>query len=304
MAETHELEIRFLDPDAKGGAAEKRRVLARLSELGITDFAEGVVDGVGLLIEAEDVETCFDDDATPILVFDKDPARLAGVEADLKQAFGSSLGFRRATIPDEAWRQAWDEGDELIRTRRFVVWPQRRAGTPPPGLTVLKLVKGEAFGSGRHATTQAALEALERLPDALARGPVLDVGTGTGILLIAAHHLGFHPLVGTEIDDAVLDEARRNASLNGLGMQLENRAEPRAGARYRLILANILVPVLHHLMPRFGELLEPEGRLVLAGFIDKEAGPLLQAASRLGLVEESRTLCRGWVGLVLRRQDG
>lgn len=304
MAETQELEIRFAECDAARAAEVKRQVLARLAELGVTNFAEGVVDGVDLRIESDDATPDFDDDATPILVFDEDRSKLRALEADLARRFGAALTFRQAVLPDQAWKDAWDQTTEPIRTRRFFVWPQDLAVKPPRGPVVLRLVRGEAFGNGRHATTQAALEALENLPETLQRGAALDVGTGTGILLLAAHHLGFGPLEGTDIDDAVLAEAGRNARLNGVTMRLENTPEPRAGKRYPLILANILVPVLHHLMPHLASLLADEGRLVLAGFIDKEAAPLIAAAERVGLVEESRSLCRGWVGLVLRKRGG
>jgi ribosomal protein L11 methyltransferase len=301
LASTHELEIRFEEPDRAAARRAKEHVLERLAVLGITSFAEGVIDGVDLKIGEDGASPDFADDATPILVFDEDPAKLVLLQADLA-GLGFALGFRRAELADEAWQQAWDEGDELIRTRRFVVWPEGRRGVKPPGLISLDLVKGEAFGSGRHATTQAALEALEDLPETQPRGPLLDVGTGTGILAIAAHHLGFGPLLGTEIDAAAIAEARRNAGKNGVNLQLLETAEPPANEVYQLIVANILVPVLHHLLPRLQEQLAPRGRIVLAGFIDKEATPLLAAAERLGLVEDYRRVCRGWVGLVLKKR--
>jgi ribosomal protein L11 methyltransferase len=163
--------------------------------------------------------------------------------------------------------------------------------------------RGEAFGDGRHATTQVALERLEALvPDD--GGRMLDVGTGTGILAIAAARLGMAPVVATDIDAAVLGEARVNARANGVEdeLKLVLTEDLPAGGGYELICANILVPVLHALMPQLARALAPSGRLALAGFIEKDEAALLARAEACGLDLVRRASVRGWSGLELRRR--
>lgn len=299
-AVTFELEIRFA---AAGGAGLKKRLLAALAELGVGEYAEGVIDGVDIKVEDGDGAEPFAlDDATPVLVFDYDRAKLGRLTAELELRFGRGLTLKLNELLTESWTEAWGGGDRLIVTERFVVLVGGRELPPGNSKIPLEIASGAAFGDGRHATTEAALKALEALPASTPRGPMLDVGTGTGILAIAASHLGFGPLLGTDIDAEVLAEAEANAKLNGVALQLLNApAPPVDGTRYALIAANILVPVLHHVLAELRDLLAPNGRIVLAGFVEKEAVPLVALAMNLGLVEESRCLCRGWVGLILRR---
>ncbi len=227
---------------------------------------------------------------------------LQALAAKLLADFPGRVLTEVAVIATESWSAAWDEASPRIATETFVVLgvgevePDESAGTRTP----LFVGAGTAFGTGRHATTKVCLEMLEALPPPAPGARLLDVGTGTGILLVAAAHLGFDHLIGTEIDDVVLTEARFNLGHNGTHAQLLNCEEPPASlGPFDVVLANILVPVLHQLLPRLAVLLAPQGVLLLAGFVDKEAGMLLSTAEQHGLVLQRRRECRGWVGLQL-----
>lgn len=292
--ETHELQLRFED------AATKRAVLAWLAERGVTSLAEGVIDGVEDALEDPELAFADESDRAPVLVYDESLAALEALAKDVGARF-PTVDARLATLSDEAWSRAWNDDAVTIQTERFFVRPADFPGATPAGLVPLTIRAGAAFGSGRHATTQVCLEVLERLPAAVKRGRLLDVGTGTGILAVAAFSLGFAELAGTDIDDEVLAEARDNAALNGASVRLEKTEVPSlAEGKWDVVAANILAPVLHQLMPTFAQLLAPGGALLLAGFIDKEAGPLVAAAAKVGLVVRERRECRGWVGLRLQ----
>lgn len=302
--QTFELSIAF---DA---AATKRAVLAWLAARGVEGVVEGVIDGVDLEApeDAAAVAAALlgDADRTPVALYAETSAPLEALTEQLLACFGARISARIASLATTAWQEAWDQGGDAFRgfeTRRFRV--SAGGGRPPDedGRLGLVIERGEAFGDGRHATTQVALELLETLVPADGGG-MLDVGTGTGILAIAAARLGMSPIVATDIDPAVLEEARANARANGVEDELAlvlTEALP-AGGCYELICANILVPVLHALMPELERALAPSGRLALAGFIEKDEAALLARAAACGLTLVRRASVRGWSGLELRHR--
>lgn len=313
---TFELTLRFEAASVEASAALKREALTWLSARGITDFVEGVIDGVDVLVGGDDPLAAFADetrDTTPVSVFDFDEQRLGGLAADAALAFRDrGLGLRVVRLSTRSWSEAWEAGFTGVETARFIVRP---VGTPAPkvaqatprdprGKIEINLNPGDAFGAGDHATTQACLEALEELEASggiVRGGRCLDVGTGTGILGIAAAKLGYAHIIGTDIDAAVLREAARNCALNGIAMGLVcAEAPPEDDGPFDLVVANILVPVLHHLMPSFARLIAPQGTLLLAGFIDKDLPALTATAGTHGLLPQGSRSVRGWVALALK----
>jgi ribosomal protein L11 methyltransferase len=193
--------------------------------------------------------------------------------------------------------------------RFFVVDPAERIA-PPAGAWTIRLAAGPAFGSGTHATTQGCLAAIARL--AAARGRVgfrrvLDVGTGSGILAIAAGRAGAGRILATDLDPRAVRTAAENVRRNGVArrtalMRAVGPAPPVAAhGPYDLILANILAAPLRQMMPRFARLLAPRGRLVLSGLLfDQEAG--VRAAARAqGLALERRIRKGEWPTLIVRK---
>jgi ribosomal protein L11 methyltransferase len=302
--QTFELTIAF---DA---AATKRAVLAWLAARGVEGVVEGVIDGVDLAApeDAAAVAAALlgDADATPVALFGETSGSLDALAEQLRARFGARIVTRMAALSTTAWQEAWQQGGDDFRgfeTQRFRVSVGGARPLDESGKLGLVIERGEAFGDGRHATTQVALELLETLvPED--GGSMLDVGTGTGILAIAAARLGMAPVVATEIDAAVLEEARVNARANGVEDELQlvlTEALP-VGGRYELICANILVPVLHALMPQLARALAPSGRLALAGFIEKDEAALLTRAEACGLTLVRRAGIRGWSGLEFRHR--
>ncbi|MBN8915803.1 MAG: 50S ribosomal protein L11 methyltransferase [Rhizobiales bacterium] len=162
-----------------------------------------------------------------------------------------------------------------------------------------------AFGTGHHGTTQGCLHAIV---NAARRGRpqrVLDVGTGTGVLAIAAERLFHTEIVGSDIDIIAVRTAKANAAANKApGVRMVHAAG--AGARairihgpYDLILANILLPPLKRLARPLASLLAPGGRIVLSGLLTAQVPAALAAYRAQGLHLVSQRHIEGWATLTL-----
>lgn len=170
---------------------------------------------------------------------------------------------------------------------------------PPVGARhVIRIDPSSAFGTGLHATTALCLEALlERSPiDA-----VLDVGTGTGILALAALELGSRRAVATDNDPEALRVAEENAALNNLAGRLVLSASDPAelGERFDVVVANILARPLLDLAPQLKEAVKPGGAVVLSGITAIQAADVVEAYTALGFVEPVVTAREEWVRVVL-----
>lgn len=266
----------------EGGSME-RGVTHELA-IGLGAGVEGLGEAVAAWLEARGLsyaESLMGDEA--LLVYDTDRRVLEMLAADVEVAFPGAVALRHTALRDDAWQGVWD--------------PAGPTGAVTIGSRTLKIGEGTAFGQGDHASTEACLRALESW--AGARGPMLDVGTGTGVLAIAAHVLGYGPIVGTDLDDSIVAEARANADRNGVDAsttQFYCTSEIPVGS-YALVTANIPAPSLHLLMPALVNVVAPGGALILAGFVEKEADALVAAAR--GMQEWARTDVRGWTGLIL-----
>ena len=174
------------------------------------------------------------------------------------------------TIDEEDWAQSWKAffWPRQI-TSRIVVKPTWRDYRAEPGQLVIEIDPGMAFGTGTHPTTALCLCLLEKY---LRAGQhVLDVGTGSGILLIAAAKLGAAKMTGIDLDPLAVEVARQNIRQNHIApaaveLACGDLVGQVAGA-YDLVVANILAEVIIHLLEDAARVIRPGGRLICSGII-------------------------------------
>lgn len=169
----------------------------------------------------------------------------------------------------------------------------------PAGAAVVRLDPGRTFGSGSHPSTQLAVELL--LPDAGGAARVLDIGSGSGVLAIAAVLLGAGEVEAIDVDPAAALATDVNARLNGVGDRVRASTTPLldVGGRFDLVLANIGAGVLIDLAGTILRRVRPGGRVVLSGILDEQVDDVLGAYR--GWVEDRRVGQDGWTALRLAR---
>ena len=166
-----------------------------------------------------------------------------------------------------------------------------------------------AFGTGHHGTTRGCLQTLADLAKRRHVHRVLDVGTGSGILAIAAARLLHVRIKASDIDGRAIETARGNARINRAAPMLAFVCASGTTARavtsaapYRLIFANILLSALTRLAAPLRGLTEPGARIVLSGLLPNHANAALAIYRAQGLVLEKRITLDGWVTLVMHRK--
>lgn len=203
------------------------------------------------------------------------------------------------------WAELWKRGLGPRRvTGRIVVVPTWEDPGAGPGDLVVRIDPGMAFGTAEHPTTRGCLRLLDPVVEKGDR--ILDVGTGSGILAIAAARLGASRVVAVDSDPRACETARENVRANGVGSVvdvLESAAGPATLAepgRFEGALANLETPLLLPLLPPLRRALAPGGWMIVSGIQVPERGAILQAAGGLGLalVDEDRE--EAWWSALLR----
>lgn len=225
--------------------------------------------------------------------------------AELATGFAATP-LRQAT-PAEGWlARTHSAFPEQLVGRRFAVRGTHLAGPRTPGRITIVLDAAVAFGSGEHGSTRGCLRALERVAVRRPRS-ILDLGSGSGILAMAAAKLLRRPVLATDIDPWSVRTARQNARRNGLGprvrvLRADGWQSPvlRRGG-YDLVFANILARPLCLMAKHLARALAPGGTALLAGLLETQARWVLAAHRRPGLVLQARLREGPWTTLVLRK---
>ena len=188
---------------------------------------------------------------------------------------------------DEDWAREWKRGLEpRAVTDRIVTKPSWTEYEARPDQIVIDIDPQMAFGTGEHATTRGCLRLLD---DVIRAGDrVLDVGSGSGILSVAAARLGAGEVLAVEYDPDANLNARENLVHNGVEGQVrlvEAKADAAfiaAAGSFDLILANILSGVIRPLLPAFRGALRPRGRLIVSGILQRESADVTESAVAAG----------------------
>ena len=237
--------------------------------------------------------------------------RLKALLEKLRQKGNETLGALKLTVqplPDTDWSESWKEnyppqpvGEKLI------VLPYWLADTDESGRIPVILDPGLTFGTGAHPSTRMVMANMEKMVSPGAS--CLDLGSGSGILSIAALRLGADRAVGVDIDPKAEDIARENAAYNGFrgpeftaltGNVLSDKAlmEKLTSSRYDLVLVNIVADVIIALAPVLPGLLDENSTLILSGILDTRLSDVKAALQSAGLTltqiceeEEWRCIC-------------
>jgi ribosomal protein L11 methyltransferase len=195
-----------------------------------------------------------------------------------------------ARVPAENWAESWKRHFKPMEIgSALLVKPDWSRRLPRKGQEMVVLNPGLSFGTGQHPTTSFCLRQLVAHRERGGRGSFLDIGTGSGILAIAAARLGFAPVDAMDFDPEAVRTARANARVNGVEKQLRIRCAdltrlPRhERRRYHLICANLVSNLLLSEQARILERLRPDGMLVLAGILKSEFPHVRSAYESAGL---------------------
>ncbi len=217
-------------------------------------------------------------------------------------------GLQVQEIEEKDWQESWKDQFTLLRVgRRMVIKPPWIPYEARDSELVLEIDPGLAFGTGHHPTTQMVLEEVEKLSPVGMR--VLDVGTGSGVLSIAAIRLGAEQATALDVDSTAVKMARRAMRANkvtdsvSLGRGTLPHSLAPAGA-FDLALANISAKVVFNLAPEIHRCLRSGGRLVSGGFLDRQEQQVTERLEEVGFDIEGRVVMEDWVTLEAVKRRG
>jgi ribosomal protein L11 methyltransferase len=213
-----------------------------------------------------------------------------------------------ATVAAKDWVATSLADLKPVAAGRFTVHGAHDRAAVAPHRIGIEIEAALAFGTGHHGTTRGCLLALDRLLKERTPRRILDVGTGTGVLAIAAAKALRRPVLASDIDGEAVRIARENAQLNGCGMLVEcvraaglSAARFRARAPFDLVFANILLAPLTRLARPMRRVLAPDARVILSGLLATQENAALAAYRPHGLRLVRRIPLGEWVTLVLAR---
>lgn len=234
---------------------------------------------------------------------------LSGLLREVAPIAGEAGHLRLQEIPDENWVARVQRGLHPVRAGRFLVHGSHDRRIARGRRFAIEIEAGRAFGTAHHGTTSGCLLAIDRLAKRRRWHSVLDLGTGSGVLAIAAAKVSSAQVLASDIDPVAVAVARENIARSGASASVRavtarGIASPdiRQRAPFDLITANILAGPLIVLAPRLARLVAPGGHLVLSGLLDSQAREVGATYLALGLVLEQRLSREGWTTLVLKHR--
>lgn len=212
------------------------------------------------------------------------------------------------TVEAKDWVKATLEGLVPVHAGRFVVHGRHDRENVPPNKLGIEIEAALAFGTGHHGTTRGCLLLLDQVLQSRMPRRVLDLGSGTGVLAIAAAKALHRRILASDIDPVSAAVARENARLNGVGNWVETIcatgfADPhfKARAPFDLVLANILANPLRQLATPMAAHLAPLAMVILSGLLPHQATGVVAAYRARGLVLLWRLQIEGWSSLLMQR---
>jgi len=219
-------------------------------------------------------------------------------------------------VDDEDWANAWKQYFKPIRiSDRLTIKPTWEEYTPSPEELIIELDPGMAFGTGTHATTALCLRTLERV--VRPGDEVIDVGTGSGVLSIAAAKLGAKHVLALDLDPVAVSSAKENSRLNGLeetitvelsdllqAIRTQEKGNTALGVTLPVdvVVANILAEIILLFVDDVYAALKPEGTYIASGIIKSKQNDVEQALTKAGFTLVERFEETEWVALVAKKR--
>jgi len=219
-------------------------------------------------------------------------------------ARGGQFTVKRTLIPDQDWNAVWKKDFHAIDIgSRFTIlppWEEEKEGR----INII-IDPAMAFGTGHHETTRSCLSLMEKYAVQSGRKYFLDIGTGTGILAVAAAKMGFRHVMGVDTDPLAVEAAQINSTINHTPDIRFRKGEPAdLEEQYDFIVANIISGTLVALAPSIAARLEQSGFCVLSGILQGQEQEVIEAVHREHLVLIEVYPDGKWTSLVVRNQAG
>lgn len=213
-----------------------------------------------------------------------------------------TLNISLTVVDDCDWLESWKQYYKPIKAGRVTIVPEWIEYTPDDGEYIVKIDPGMAFGTGEHESTKMCLELLQAL--GMEGKSVIDVGTGSGILALAAAKLGAENVEAYDIDDNAVKSAKENCALNGLQDKITvgnaNLLDKTAG-EFDVVLANITADVLITLSQSLGNYMKKDGVVIISGIILKRENDVRNAFEKAGFIVSERINMGEWIAFRLTK---
>ena len=199
------------------------------------------------------------------------------------------------------WTEKWKEFHKPVTMGSLWIGPPWLTDEADPDKTRLVIDPGQAFGTGGHETTRICLALLMSLIRDGAEGPLLDVGTGSGVLALAGALLGLESVLALDNDPLALEAAKENAKANGLADRVEISGTDLSGIedKFPLITANLTGLILKANAKDLIRLLPPQGRLILSGILIDETDDIRRIFRELSFIKAIEI--GEWTGLIMQK---
>lgn len=213
-----------------------------------------------------------------------------------------SLEISLNTVDDSDWLESWKQYYKPIKAGRVTIVPEWIDYEAEEGEYIVKIDPGMAFGTGEHESTKMCLNLLQAV--GMEGKSVIDVGTGSGILALAAAKLGATAVEAYDIDDNAVKSAKENCILNSLQDKIivenANLLDKTAG-KFDVVLANITADVLIMLSQSLGDYMKKEGLVIISGIILKREKDVKDAFEKTGFTVLERINMGEWVAYKLTK---
>lgn len=210
-----------------------------------------------------------------------------------------------AKCNDEDWQDEWKKYFHTVNiTDNIVIKPSWDEYEPSDNEIVVEIDPGLAFGTGTHETTSLCVEFLEKY--AQNKKKLLDIGCGSGILMLIGKKLGVEKVVGIDIDEKVNDVVLENFSKNGINYNFQviiGNLVDDVNEKYDLVVSNILVDVLEKLLEDIEKILEKDATVIFSGILNEKEEAFLKKAKNYNLKQIDRKEKNNWVSLVFKYEN-